>query len=60
MGKASFLLAMAVMCLSTAQAKDYNIVSYSAKSDATVLSTHALQQAIDDCSQAKEISDRKL
>ena len=31
-------------------AADYNIVSYGAKSDTTVLSTVAIQQAIDDCS----------
>ena len=34
------------------QAKDYNIVDYGAKNDTTVLSTQALQRAIDDCSQA--------
>ena len=33
-------------------AADYNIVSYGAKSDTTVLSTAAIQQAIDDCSKA--------
>jgi beta-xylosidase/polygalacturonase len=31
-------------------AGDFNIVSYGAKSDTTVLSTTAIQQAIDDCS----------
>ena len=36
----------------SATAADYNIVSYGAKSDTTVLSTQALQQAIDDCSTA--------
>jgi polygalacturonase/beta-xylosidase len=35
-----------------ASAADYNIVSYGAKSDTTVLSTTAIQQAIDDCSKA--------
>ena len=35
-----------------AEAADYNIVEYGAKSDTTVLSTLALQQAIDRCSQA--------
>ena len=34
------------------QAADYNIVDYGAKSDTTMLSTDALQQAIDDCSAA--------
>jgi polygalacturonase len=33
-------------------AKDYNILSYGAQSDTTQLSTLALQQAIDECSQA--------
>ncbi len=33
------------------QARDYNICDYGAKSDTTVLSTKALQQAIDQCSQ---------
>jgi polygalacturonase len=33
-------------------AADYNIVSYGAKSDTTVLSTAAVQRAIDDCSKA--------
>ena len=36
----------------TAHARDYNIGSYGAVSDTTVLSTRALQQAIDECSQA--------
>ena len=36
----------------TAYAADFNIVSYGAKSDTTVLSTTAIQQAIDDCSKA--------
>ncbi len=35
-----------------ASARDYNIVDYGALSDTTVLSTSALQQAIDDCSKA--------
>ena len=35
-----------------ASAADYNIVNYGAKSDTTVLSTVAIQQAIDDCSMA--------
>jgi len=33
-----------------AEAKDYNILDFGAKSDTTVLSTEALQQAIDACS----------
>ena len=36
----------------TAYAADFNIVSYGAKSDTTMLSTTAIQQAIDDCSKA--------
>ena len=36
----------------TAGAADYNIVEYGAKPDTTVLSTAAVQQAIDACSQA--------
>ena len=36
----------------TVSAKDYNIVAYGAKSDTTVLSTGAIQQAIDACSAA--------
>jgi len=35
-----------------ATAADYNVVDYGAKCDTTVLSTKALQQAIDACSQA--------
>ncbi len=36
----------------TMSAKDYNIVEYGAKNDTTVLSTEAIQQAIDRCSEA--------
>ena len=36
----------------TAYAADFNIVDYGAKSDTTMLSTTAIQQAIDDCSKA--------
>ena len=43
----SFLLAMAT---ATATANDYNIRDYGAQNDTTVLSTEAIQRAIDDCS----------
>ena len=33
-------------------ARDYNILNYGAQSDTSLLSTQALQQAIDECSQA--------
>jgi beta-xylosidase/polygalacturonase len=46
----SFVLV--VLCHLAAEAKDYNIVDYGAKNDTTVLSTSALQQCIDNCSQA--------
>ena len=52
--KHSLVTALAC-CLSlaaAAQARDYNIMAYGAKNDTTVLSTSALQQAIDDCSKA--------
>ena len=45
----TLLLALAI---ASVWAKDYNIVSYGAKNDTTVLSTKALQQAIDECSKA--------
>ena len=45
----AFLLSMSI---GTAAARDYNILEYGAKSDTTILSTVALQQAIDDCSKA--------
>ncbi len=45
----TLLLALA---MTSVWAKDYNIVSYGAKNDTTVLSTKALQQAIDECSKA--------
>ena len=49
-----FLMAMLVLSIwaGKAEARDYNIVAYGAKADTTVLSTQALQQAIDDCSKA--------
>ena len=40
------------MSAGKAEARDYNIVAYGAKADTTVLSTKALQQAIDDCTKA--------
>ncbi len=40
------------MSAGKAEARDYNIVTYGAKADTTVLSTKALQQAIDDCAKA--------
>ena len=40
------------MLSATVNARDYDITAYGAKSDTTVLSTQALQQAIDDCSKA--------
>ena len=35
-----------------AMAKDYNIVDFGAKNDTTVLSTKAIQRAVDACSAA--------
>ena len=49
--KQSILIILLFGALS-AKGADYNILNYGAKSDTTVLSTHALQHAIDDCSQA--------
>ena len=48
------MLAVAVLTMLTGvvEARDYNIVDYGAKADTTVLSTKALQQAIDECSKA--------
>ena len=40
------------MMSATALARDYNIMDYGARQDTTVLSTEALQRAIDDCSRA--------
>jgi polygalacturonase len=50
MRKTGILLMLALASFPTLQAKDYNIMDYGAKNDTTVLSTAALQQAIDDCS----------
>ena len=40
------------LCAISMHAADYNIKDYGAKNDTTVLSTHALQSAINACSQA--------
>jgi len=50
-GKVAFFL-LALLCPMATEASDYNIVDYGAKSDTTVLSTQAIQQAIDACSAA--------
>ena len=52
--RTSFLIATLALSLlaGKAAARDYNIVAYGAKADTTVLSTRALQQAIDDCTKA--------
>ena len=42
-------LTLAVLLSLTAEAKDYNITDFGAVSDTTVLSTAAIQQAIDQC-----------
>ena len=49
-----FLMTMLVLSIwaGKAEARDYNIVAYGAKADTTVLSTKAVQQAIDDCAKA--------
>ena len=46
------ILILTVFATLTAQAKDYNIADFGAVSDTTRLSTQAIQQAIDACSQA--------
>ena len=50
----TFLTAVLIVAVltGTAYARDYNIMDYGAKNDTTVLSTKALQQAIDKCSEA--------
>ena len=49
-----FLMTMLVLSIwaGKAEARDYNIVAYGAKADTTLLSTKAVQQAIDDCAKA--------
>nr|BAA78557.1 polygalacturonase [Xylanibacter ruminicola] len=47
-----FVTILASLCIASMHAADFNIKSYGAKNDTTVLSTHALQQAIDACSDA--------
>ena len=47
-----WFLVFCVASVLNAKAADFNIRDYGAKSDTTQLSTSALQQAIDDCSQA--------
>ena len=51
-GSKLLLMAMLLTGFTGASAKDFNIVDYGAKNDTTVLSTEALQRAIDDCSRA--------
>ena len=51
-GKTSLVPLFLSMLTGTAVAREYNMVTYGAKADTTVLSTKALQQAIDDCSKA--------
>ena len=46
------MTALLMMGMLSVQAKDYNVVDYGAKSDTTLLSTQAIQRAIDDCSRA--------
>ena len=47
-----FTILCSLFTITAASAADYNVVSYGAKSDTTVLSTTAIQRAIDDCSKA--------
>ncbi len=46
------MLALVVLLSLTAEAKDYNVVDFGAVNDTTVLSTAAIQRAVDDCSKA--------
>ena len=45
-------LSLAVLLSLSASAKDYNILDFGARNDTTVLSTAAIQQALDQCSEA--------
>jgi len=45
-----FNILLGALICSAASARDYNIVDFGAKNDTTVLSTTAIQQAIDQCS----------
>lgn len=49
---ARWFLPLWLLSVHPASATDYNILDYGAMADTTVLSTKALQQAIDDCSEA--------
>lgn len=46
------MLALVVLLSLTAEVKDYNVVDFGAVNDTTVLSTAAIQRAVDDCSKA--------
>ena len=46
------MLVLVVLLSLTAEAKDYNVVDFGAVNDTTVLSTAAIQRAVDDCSKA--------
>ncbi|MBR2239043.1 MAG: glycoside hydrolase [Prevotella sp.] len=46
-----FNILLTGMLCATASARDYNIVDFGAKNDTTVLSTEAIQKAIDACSE---------
>ena len=52
MKRAILMLVLVVLLSLTAEAKDYNVVDFGAVNDTTVLSTAAIQRAIDDCSKA--------
>ena len=52
MKRAILMLVLVVLLSLTAEAKDYNVVDFGAVNDTTVLSTAAIQRAVDDCSKA--------